>query len=279
MNNKLNELRRMLEDLSVDGVCAAFSGGVDSALLLNVLSEIYARKQFPLLAVVFATAFHTAEETASAMKQAEELGVPAELVERDVLSDPVLRENPKDRCYHCKRTLFSEMKRIAEAHGIRNLVDGTNADDTQVYRPGRKALEELGVLSPLALCGFTKDEIRAAARELLIPVADKPSTPCLATRFPYGTVLTDDALRRVERGEAILREFGLKVVRLRVHGSVARIETDADGFELAAAKRFEIAFALRKEGFPYVTLDLEGFRSGSMDEPLLMKSGSDSVQP
>ena len=279
MKSKLNGLRRMLEDLSADGVCAAFSGGVDSALLLTVLSEIYARKPFPLLAVVFATAFHTAEETASAMKQAEELGVPAKLVERDVLSDPVLRENPKDRCYHCKRALFSEMKRIAEARGIRTLVDGTNADDTRVYRPGRKALEELGVLSPLALCGFTKDEIRAAARELLIPVADKPSTPCLATRFPYGSALTDDALRRVERGEAVLREFGLKVVRLRVHGDVARIETDAEGFELAAANRFEIAFALRKEGFPYVALDMEGFRSGSMDEPLLMKTASDAIQP
>ncbi len=272
MKDKLNELRRMLEDLSVDGVCAAFSGGVDSALLLTVLSEIRARKPFPLLAVVFSTAFHTFEETASAMKQAEELGVPAELVERDVLSDPVLRENPKDRCYHCKRALFSELRRIAEAHGIKNLVDGTNADDTQVYRPGRKALEELGVLSPLALCGFTKAEIRAAARELLIPVAEKPSTPCLATRFPYGTAMTDEALRRVERGEAILHGFGLKVVRLRVHGDVARIETDPNGFELAAAKRFEIAFALRQEGFPYVTLDLEGFRSGSMDEPFLGKS-------
>ena len=268
MKDKLSELRRMLEDLSADGVCAAFSGGVDSSLLLTVLSEISARKQFPLLAVVFATAFHTAEETASAMKQAEELGVPAELVERDVLSDPVLRGNPKDRCYHCKRALFSEMKRIAEAHGIRNLVDGTNADDTKVYRPGRKALEELGVLSPLALCGFTKDEIRAAARELLVPVADKPSMPCLATRFPYGTPLTDDALRKVERGEAYLHEIGLNVVRLRVHGNVARIETDTDGFELAAARRFEIAFELRRLGFPYASLDLEGFRSGSMDESL-----------
>ena len=269
MNNKLNELRRMLEDLSADGVCAAFSGGVDSALLLTVLSELYARKPFPLLAVVFSTAFHTAEETASAIKQAAELGVPAELVERDVLSDPVLRENPKDRCYHCKRNLFTEMKRIAEAHGIGNLVDGTNADDTQVYRPGRKALEELGVLSPLAICGFTKDEIRAAARELLIPVADKPSTPCLATRFPYGTVLVDEALRRVERGEAILHEFGMKVARLRVHGDIARIETDPEGFELASSKRFEIAFELRGEGFPYITLDMDGFRSGSMDEPFL----------
>lgn len=271
MENKLNELRRMLEELSSDGVCAAFSGGVDSALLLTVLSEIYARKPFPLLAVVFATAFHTAEETASAMKLAEGLGVPAELVKRDVLSDPVLRENPKDRCYHCKHRLFSEMKRIAGEHGIKNLVDGTNADDTRVYRPGRKALEELGVLSPLSLCGFTKDEIRAAARELLVPVADKPSMPCLATRFPYGTALTDGALRRVERGEAILREFGMHVVRLRVHGDVARIETDPEGFDLVAARRFEIAFALREEGFPYITLDLEGFRSGSMDEPLLMK--------
>ncbi len=271
MNNKLNELRRLLEDLSADGICAAFSGGVDSALLLTVLSELHARKPFPLFAVVFATAFHTAEETASAMKQAADLGVPAELVERDVLSDPVLRENPKDRCYHCKRNLFTEMKRIAGVRGIENLVDGTNADDTRVYRPGRKALEELGVLSPLAICGFTKAEIRAAARELLIPVADKPSTPCLATRFPYGTVLTDEALRRVERGETVLHDFGLKVVRLRVHGDVARIETDPEGFELAFAKRFEVAFALRKEGFPYVTLDLEGFRSGSMDEPFLLK--------
>ena len=271
MKNKLNELRRMLEELSADGVCAAFSGGVDSALLLTALSELHARKDFPLLAVVFATPFHTAEETASALKLAEELGVPAERVDRDVLSDPVLKNNPKDRCYHCKRALFSEMKRIAATHGIRNLVDGTNADDTKVYRPGRKALEELGVLSPLALCGFTKNEIRAAARELLVPVADKPSTPCLATRFPYGTSLTDDALRNVERGEAYLRELGLNVVRLRVHGNVARIETDADGFELAAAKRFEIAFELRRLGFPYASLDLEGFRSGSMDEPLLNK--------
>ena len=272
MKSKLNELRRMLEELSPDGICAAFSGGVDSALLLTVLSEIRARKPFPLFAVVFATAFQTAEETASAMKQAEELGVPAELIERDVLSDPLLRGNPKDRCYHCKRALFSEMKRIAEAHGIRNLVDGTNADDMLAYRPGRKALEELGVLSPLSLCGFTKDEIRTAARELLVPVADKPSAPCLATRFPYGTAMTDAALRRVERGEAVLHEFGLRVVRLRVHGNVARIETDPEGFELASAKRFEIAFALRNEGFPYVTLDLEGFRSGSMDE-LLTGSG------
>jgi uncharacterized protein len=269
METKLNELRRMLEELSADGVCAAFSGGVDSALLLTVLSELHARKPFSLLAVVFATAFHTAEETASALKLADELGVPAERVDRDVLSDPVLRTNPKDRCYHCKRNLFSEMKRIAAAHGIRNLVDGTNADDTKVYRPGRKALEELGVLSPLALCGFSKDEIRAAARELLVPVADKPSMPCLATRFPYGTVLTDDALRKAERGEAYLREIGMNVVRLRVHGDVARLETDPDGFELAAGKRFEIAFELRRIGFPYVTLDLEGFRSGSMDEPFL----------
>ena len=269
MKNKLNELRRMLEDLSPEGICAAFSGGVDSALLLTVLSELYARKSFPLLAVVFSTPFHTAEETADAMKLAEELGVPAKLVERDVLSDPALRENPKDRCYLCKRGLFSEMGRIAAEHGIRHLVDGTNADDTKVYRPGRKALEELGVLSPLAACGFTKDEIRAAARELLVPVADKPSTPCLATRFPYGTLLTEAALRKVERGEACLRGFGLNVVRLRLHGNVARIETDQEGFELISAKRFEIAFALREIGFPYAALDLEGFRSGSMDEPLL----------
>ncbi len=269
METKLNELRRMLEELSTDGVCAAFSGGVDSALLLTVLSELHEKKQFPLLAVVFATAFHTAEETASALKLADGLGVPVERVDRDVLSDPVLRTNPKDRCYHCKHNLFSEMKRIAAAHGIRNLVDGTNADDTKVYRPGRKALEELGVLSPLALCGFSKDEIRAAARELLVPVADKPSMPCLATRFPYGTPLTDDALRKAERGEAYLRELGLNVVRLRVHGDVARIETDPDGFDLVVEKRFEIAFELRRLGFPYVTLDLEGFRSGSMDEPFL----------
>ena len=138
-----------------------------------------------------------------------------------------------------------------------------------MYRPGRKALEELGVLSPLALCGFSKAEIRAAARELLVPVADKPSMPCLATRFPYGTVLTDEALRMAERGEAYLHEIGLNVVRLRVHGNVVRIETDPEGFEIATEKRFEIAFELRRIGLPYATLDMEGFRSGSMDEPFL----------
>ena len=268
MKTKLNDLRTMLSGLSGDGICAAFSGGADSALLLTVLSELRTQSPYPLLAVVFTTAFQTEEETRSALALASELGVPTETATFNVLSDPVLRQNPADRCYHCKRRLFTEMKRIAEAHGLKHLMDGTNADDTKVYRPGRKALEELGVLSPLAICGFTKEEIRSASRELLIPTADKPSSPCLATRFPYGTALTDEALRRVERGEGYLRGLGLGTVRLRVHGPCARLETDPEGFRTVCDRRYEIGFELRRIGFAYASLDLEGFRSGSMDEPL-----------
>ena len=268
METKLNRLRTMLAGLGPEGVCAAFSGGTDSSLLLTVLSELRAQTPFPLLAVIFTTAFQTAEETLSAQSLAEELGVPTETVSFDVLSDPVLRMNPPDRCYHCKRRLFSEMKRIADARALKHLVDGTNADDTKVYRPGRKALEELGVLSPLAICGFTKDEVRSAARELLVPTAEKPSSPCLATRFPYGTELTDEALRRVEHGETYLHNLGLGTVRLRVHGPCARLETDEEGFRTVAERRAKIASELRRIGFAYTALDLEGFRSGSMDEPL-----------
>ena len=267
METKLNQLRTMLAGLAPEGVCAAFSGGTDSSLLLTVLSELRMQTPFPLLAVIFTTAFQTAEETVSAQSLAEELGVPVETVSFDVLSDPVLRTNPKDRCYHCKHRLFAEMKRIADARGLKHLMDGTNADDTKVYRPGRKALEELGVLSPLAICGFTKDEVRSAARELLIPTAEKPSSPCLATRFPYGTELTDEALRRVEHGETYLHNLGLGTVRLRVQGSCARLETDEEGFRTVAERRDKIACELRRIGFAYAALDLEGFRSGSMDEP------------
>ncbi|MDD6337367.1 MAG: ATP-dependent sacrificial sulfur transferase LarE [Lentisphaeria bacterium] len=267
MKTKLNQLRTMLSGLAPEGICAAFSGGTDSSLLLTVLSELQAQTPYPLLAVIFTTTFQTAEETVSAQSLAEELAVPVETVPYDVLADPVLRRNPKDRCYQCKRRLFAEMKRIAEARGLKHLMDGTNADDTKVYRPGRKALEELGVLSPLAICGFTKDEVRSAARELLVPTAEKPSSPCLATRFPYGTELTDDALRRVERGETYLRNLGLGTVRLRVHGPCARLETDAEGFRTVAEHRTKIASELRRIGFGYAALDLEGFRSGSMDEP------------
>ena len=268
METKLNRLRTMLAGLAPDGICAAFSGGTDSSLLLTVLSELRAQTPYPLLAVIFTTAFQTAEETLSAQSLSEELGVPAETVSSDVLSDPVLRMNPADRCYHCKRRLFAEMRRIADARGLKHLMDGTNADDTKVYRPGRKALEELGVLSPLATCGFTKDEVRATARELLVPTAEKPSSPCLATRFPYGTELTDEALRRVERGEAYLHNLGLGTVRLRVHGPCARLETDEEGFRTVSERRAAIAGELRRIGFAYAALDLEGFRSGSMDESL-----------
>ena len=268
METKLNQLRTMLAGLGPEGICAAFSGGTDSSLLLTVLCELRAQTPFPLLAVIFTTAFQTAEETVSAESLAAELGVQTETVSYDVLADPVLRTNPKDRCYHCKRRLFAEMKRIADACGLKYLMDGTNADDTKVYRPGRKALEELGVLSPLAICGFTKDEVRSAARELLVPTAGKPSSPCLATRFPYGTELTDEALRRVEHGETYLHNLGLGTVRLRVHGACARLETDEGGFRTVAEHRAKIALELRRIGFAYAALDLEGFRSGSMDEPL-----------
>ena len=177
-----------------------------------------------------------------------------------------MADNPPDRCYYCKRRIFGTFLSVAAGKGIRLLVEGTHADDLGVYRPGRRALQELGVRSPFAELGIHKADIRLLAQALGVPNAGRPSTPCLATRFPYRTCLTAEALRQVEQGEAAFRRILPQVnFRVRVHGDLARLEVPPEAFERVLACRGEILEALHAVGFNHVALDLQGFRSGSFD--------------
>lgn len=254
------------------GVALAFSGGVDSTLLLHALLRLQKRIAFELVAYYFHTPLHTDEETQAAIRTAQEAG--AQLVEMrfDPLQLPILRFNPKDRCYHCKGHIFSHMKEDAAARGLHTIMDGTNADDHRQYRPGLRALRELGVISPLAAAGLTKSDVRALAASWGLACSGKPSAPCLATRFDYGAELTAQAIRRIEAGEVLLhRLYPEQPVRLRVHGEekeIARLEIPPHLLAQAVADAPELVRELRALGFHHITLDLQGFRSGSMDEHL-----------
>lgn len=266
-------LKEFFRSRAAGGIALAFSGGVDSLLLLEVLRLLRQEEPFPLAAMTIHSPFHREEETAAAGEEAARADVEWVRIDCDLLADPAVRENPPDRCYRCKRRIFSSVLAEAAARGLRTVVDGTNADDLGVWRPGVRALRELGVLSPLAELGISKAEVRAIAAELGMKEADKPASPCLATRFPYGTTLTPEALRRVAEGEALLRQVvpEARDLRLRSSGELARIEVPLAQLQQVVARREAIVAGLKQLGFVYITLDLEGFRSGSMDRA---KSGS-----
>ncbi len=268
MIGKAEKLQENMAKLVKGGLCVAFSGGVDSTLLLQFAQEAAQAEQEPLWAVLFATQLHPPADRAEAEKLAADIGAPLEVIEVDELSSPEILRNPVDRCYHCKRLLFSMLKEFAAKKGAAHVADGTNYDDLFQYRPGLKALKELGVASPLAECGLTKEEIRALAAEKGLAVKDKPSSPCLATRLPYNTLITPEALNQVAAGEQLLKDHGFPVNRLRIHGDTARIEIPKARFA-AFLEQAGLVGKLKALGFQYVTLDLEGFRSGSMDEPFL----------
>ncbi len=265
---RMEQLAELLRQYAGGGITLAFSGGVDSSFLLFALKRLHDRQPFPLKAVMMQTLFLQKDEPTEAGKIAAEQGVPLEILHCDPLSLPELRTNPPDRCYRCKRHIFSEFLKFCGEHGIKTLMDGTNADDLQVYRPGRKALRELGVISPLAELGFTKEEIRNLAGEHGLHFASKPSMPCLATRFEYGTELTPELLERTGQGETMIRKIVPEntAVRLRVQGKIARIEVPPDAMETVLANREKIAAGLRELKFEFITLDLEGFRSGCYDK-------------
>ena len=200
-----------------------------------------------------------------AARVASELGASHLVVEIDELKDADIADNPIDRCYRCKKFLFTRLQKEAEALGVSVILEGSNADDTQAYRPGLRAVQELGIKSPLLELGFTKREVRALAEEYGISVADRPSAPCLATRFPYGTRLSRERMRQVDEGEQFLRALGFYNVRIRAHGDTARIEVDRKDMEKLLERAAEVVEKIRGLDFSYVTLDLGGFRSGSMD--------------
>jgi uncharacterized protein len=245
------------------GALVAFSGGVDSALVLAVAAEVLGRRAVALTAHSPAV---PAVERAEARALAARLGVRHLEVESREGEDPRYRQNGTDRCYHCKSELYRLCAEAARAERLPVILDGFNADDRSDHRPGHQAAREAGVSSPLAEAGLTKLEVRAWSEARGLPTWDKPQMACLASRIPYGIEVTPERLGQVERAEAALRALGLRSFRVRWHGDVGRVEVAAEELEAAFARRSEVAQGVRAAGFKLAALDLEPFRSGRMNE-------------
>ena len=249
----------------------AFSGGVDSSLLLKICCEEAKKNGTKVYAVTVHTELHPMKDLEIASKVAKEAGAEHIIVHIDELEEAGIKNNPVDRCYLCKKCLFGKLKKKAEELKAGCIVEGTNEDDLHVYRPGIRALKELAIVSPLAMNGITKAEVRKIAAEYGVSVANRPSTPCMATRFPYGAALDYNNMRHAEAGEEWIRKLGFYNVRIRVHDNIARIEIDKEDMIRFLEIKDQIIEKLKELGYDYVTLDLEGFRSGSMDLPKLIK--------
>lgn len=262
---KKQKLLERIQQLAKENIALAFSGGVDSSLLLKMCCEAAKANKTKVYAVTIHTELHPMKDLEIAADVAKEAGAEHIIIRTDELKEAGIEYNPVDRCYLCKKLLFERLKEKAAELNAAHIVEGTNEDDLHVYRPGIRALKEQGILSPLAEAGFTKQEVRELAEEYGISVANRPSTPCMATRFPYGAKLDYDSMRRVEKGEEWLRNLGFYNVRIRVHGDIARIEVDKEEMLLLLEKKEEVIAKLKELGYLYITLDLEGFRSGSMD--------------
>ncbi len=257
---KFRKLEARLKSLG--SALVAFSGGVDSTLLLKVATGVLGEK---VLAVTASSATLPPEELKQARRIARLIGARHRVIRTRELSDPFFRRNPADRCYYCKGELFRRLKSLAAAQGLQGVVDGSNADDLSDYRPGSRAKKEAGVVSPLQEAGLTKKEIRAISREMGLPTWDKPALACLASRVPYGSPITDKRLRRIAAAERLVRErFGIKGnLRVRDLGDEARIEVDKKEIRLISASA-----GLKKLGYKRVTVDRRGYRTGSLNEKI-----------
>lgn len=254
----------LLENLEgLGSVLVALSGGVDSSVLLGAAAQACGR----VLAVTASSPIHPGRELEQARRIAAMMGCEHRILKSAELGNPDFTGNPLDRCYHCKRDLFRGLKALAEREGLAAVVEGSNVDDLSDFRPGERALMELGILSPLRQANFTKAEIRDLAEWAGLPNAALPSAACLASRFPYGVEITPEALARVERLEDAVIEMGFTQVRVRYHGDLVRIEVEPEsiGRLLEAEARDRIVQAARREGFRFVTLDLQGYRRGSLN--------------
>jgi uncharacterized protein len=267
MENKTTRrtaLKQKIKDL--DRAAIAYSGGVDSTLLLKISSDILGEKN--VLAIIVKTELFPEHDFRTALKTLNQLECRFIIIERSVLEIKEVFQNPEDRCYRCKKEIFSTIIDEAKIHKFKNVLDGTNYDDIKAgHRPGVKALEELCIISPFAEFKIRKEEIRSWAKELGLGCWDRPSASCLATRIPYNVQLTGDRLRLIENAEDILRNLSFKHCRVRIHGDIARIEINEEDFKkILDGKTRRIVIRRFKElGFLYISLDIEGYRSGSMD--------------
>lgn len=270
LTEKKKALEELFEQYTKKNIVIAFSGGVDSSLLLKVACEKAKQHHTTVYAYTIHTMLHPMEELELTERLAEEMGAVHRVLRVNELKEAGIEDNPVNRCYLCKKCMFTKLVKEAEQLQITTIIDGTNLDDTKVYRPGIAALKELGIISPLLLAEFTKPDVRALAKEYGISVSDRPSTPCMATRFPYHTRLTEEGMEQVQKMERMLKGFGFYNVRARVHDALVRIEVDAEDIEKLLEVRTEIISQIKSLGFDYVTVDLEGFRSGSQDLHLHM---------
>jgi len=264
---KLQKLKSIISGMQ--SVLVAYSGGLDSTFLLAVALEALGRKN--VLAVNALSETYPAHEARSAQKIAKKLGARLIKIQSGELENPEFVKNPPDRCYHCKKELFSRLLAVAKKQHIAQVVDGTNVDDDSDYRPGSRAAHELGIRSPLKEAGITKAEICSLSRKMKLPTWDKPSYACLASRFPYGTKITKDILRRLDEGENYLRKLGFRQVRARHHGNMVRIEL-GEGWRPARSLFPKIVKKFKSLGYTYITLDLEGYRTGSMNAEIQAKN-------
>lgn len=267
INKKYFKLKEILDKYKE--LLVAYSGGVDSSLLLKVANDVLSKK---VIAVIATSDTYTKEEGQSAVKFAKKLGVKHKVIHTEEFNDENFVSNPPERCYYCKKELFSKLVDIAKKSGIKYVTDGSNVDDLSDYRPGTDASKEFGVVSPLREAGFTKYDIRKLSKELKLPTWNKPSLACLASRIPYGTRITKEILDKIEKGEKFLRSLGLKQVRVRHHGNLVRIEVEKENLislvENGSADKIDNKF--RSLGYSYVTIDLKGYRTGSMNDVLLL---------
>lgn len=272
LNTKIDRLRALLRDMGEVIVC--FSGGVDSSYLLAAAIHVLGNRATALTAVSPSLA---TEEGEDAKRLAEQLGARHVLVQTSEIDDPRYAANPVNRCYFCKTEVYGTAIQHARGLGVGHVLDGFNIDDRGDHRPGRKAAREFGVRSPLDECGFTKQDIREAARQISLPVWDKPALACLSSRFPYGTQITPARLTQVGRCERFLRGLGFRVCRVRYHNEVARIEIEPELLPelFMPAVRSEIVRVFQDAGFSFVTVDLQGFRSGSLNEALQKQHTAD----